>query len=182
MKASLSRLPVVIPIFVLVLIGVASVAFAWGSTSGGKAALPSAVPSANATTIPGNPRLGPGGQIGQIGQAPVFGTVASKTDATIVVTTTAGKSVTVNVTSTTAYSVRGVAAASLADIAVGARIAAQGTLNADGSLNATLVQTVTIGQPGSGGGRGGFGGGSGRGSGRGLPVPAPSAGVLGPST
>jgi hypothetical protein len=72
-----------------------------------------------------------------------------------------------------------VAAASLANIAVGDRIVAQGTTNADGSLNATIVQAVTNGLPGSGGGRHGFGGGAGRG---GVPIPAPSATALGPST
>jgi Domain of unknown function (DUF5666) len=179
MKASFSRMAVIGPAFALVLIGVASVAFAWGSTSGGHAAVPPAGPpaaaSAHPTLIPGNPRLG-----GPVAQPAVFGTVASKTATTIVVTTTAGNTVTVNVSADTTYSVRGVAAASLADVAVGNRIAAQGTLNADGSLDATTVQTVAAGQPGFGGGRRGFGGGEG---GRGgLPVPAPSATALGPST
>ena len=175
MKASLSRMAVIVPAFALVLLGVASVAFAWGSTSGNHAAALPAVASAHPTMVPGNPRLG-----GPIAQAPIFGTVASKTATTIVVTTTAGKTVTVNVSASTTYSVRGVAAATLADVAVGTRIAAQGTLNADGSLNATIVQTVAAGQPGFGGGRRGFGGGEG---GRGgLPVPAPSATALGPST
>jgi hypothetical protein len=175
MKPSFSRMALIVPAFALVLIGVASVAFAWGSTSGGNAAAHPAVASAHPTTIPGNPRLGE-----PAAQPAVFGTVASKTATTIVVTTTAGKTVTVNVSADTTYSVRGVAAASLADVAVGSRIAAQGTLNADGSLNATIVQTVTAGQPGIGGGRRGFGGGAG---GRGgLPVPAPSATALGPST
>jgi hypothetical protein len=175
MKASISRMAVIVPAFALVLIGVASVAFAWGSTSGNHGAAPPAVASAQPTMIPGNPRLG-----GPVAQAPVFGTVASKTATTIVVTTAVGKTVTVNVSAGTTYAVRGVAAASLADVAVGNRIAAQGTLNADGSLDATIVQTVTAGQPGIGGGRRGFGGGAG---GRGgLPVPAPSATALGPST
>jgi hypothetical protein len=175
MKASYSRMALLVPAFALVLIGVASVAFAWGSNSGGHAAVPPAVGTAHPTMIPGNPRLG-----GPVAQAPVFGTVASKTATTIVVTTTVGNTVTVNVSAGTTYSVRGVAAASLADVAVGNRIAAQGTLNADGSLNATVVQTVSAGQPGIGGGRRGFGGGEG---GRGgLPVPAPSATALGPST
>jgi hypothetical protein len=181
MKASLSRMAVIVPAFALALLGVASVAFAWGSTSGAKLAAPAAAPSANSTTNPGNPRLGgPIGPGGALAQAPVIGTVASKTATAIVVTTTAGKTVTVNVSASTTYSVRGVAAATLADVAVGNRIAAQGALNADGSLNATIVQTVAAGQPGFGGGRRGFGGGEG---GRGgLPVPAPSATALGPST
>jgi hypothetical protein len=65
---------------------------------------------------------------------------------------------------------------------VGDRIAAQGTLNADGSLNATVVEAGTNDQPGFGGfggGRGfgrGFGGGLG---GHGLPSPAPSSATSG---
>ena len=109
----------------------------------------------------------------------VQGTVASKTATTIVVTTTAGKTVTVDVSSATKYSVRGVSAPTLANVAVGDRIAAQGTLNADGSLAATMVQSGPKDQPGFGGfgggmapggpGRGGFGGRMGH------PSPAPSA-------
>jgi hypothetical protein len=96
--------------------------------------------------------------------AQVLGTVASKTSSTIVVTTTAGKTVTVNVSSSTKYSVRGVSAATLDSVAVGYVIQAQGTLNADGSLTATVVQAAPNtrqGVPGFGGGRGfpGFGGG-----------------------
>jgi len=174
MKTPTSRLAILVPAFVLVLIGVASVAFAWGASSGGHpagppampAAVQSGAPQANSSTAPGNPRFG-----GPVGQAPVVGTVASKTDTAIVVTTTAGKTVTVNVSAATTYSVRGIAAATLANIAVGDRIAAQGTLNTDGSLNATVVQSVN-GLVGPGGGRRGFGGGSG---GRGgQPVPSPS--------
>jgi hypothetical protein len=105
----------------------------------------------------------------------VQGVVASKTATTITVTTAAGKSVTVNVTSSTRYSVRGVASANLDSVAVGYRIAVQGTLNPDGSLNATIVQAAPNTQPGFGGrgGRGipawpGFGGGV-------SPNPSPSA-------
>ena len=86
----------------------------------------------------------------------VAGTVASKTSSTIVVTTTAGKTVTVNVSSSTKYSVRGVSSATLDSVAVGYTIQAQGTLNADGSLTATAVQAgpnVRKGPPGFGGGR-----------------------------
>jgi hypothetical protein len=84
----------------------------------------------------------------------VQGVVASKTATTITVTTAAGRSVTVNVSSSTKYTVRGVASANLDSVAVGYRIAAQGTLNSDGSLNATLVQAGPNVQPGFGG-RGG---------------------------
>jgi Domain of unknown function (DUF5666) len=96
----------------------------------------------------------------------VQGTVASKTDSTIVVTTTAGKTVTVDVSATTRYVVRGVTAPTLASIAVGSRISAQGTFNADGSLNASVVQAFAGGQPGFGG-SGGYGGSGGRGFGGG---------------
>ncbi len=112
-----------------------------------------------------------------IAPSAVAGTVASKTATTIVVTTAAGKTVTVNVTSATKYSIRGVASAALANVAVGFRIQAQGSLNADGSLMATTVVAAPNDQPGFGGvvPGGGFGPG-GRGSGgRHVPVPQPSA-------
>ncbi len=122
-----------------------------------------------------------------IAPSTVQGTVASKTSTTIVVTTTAGKTVTVDVSSTTRYSVRGVSSATLADVAVGDRIAADGSLNSDGSLNATTVQAAPNDQPGFGGigGRGsggfpgrGFGGEFGGGfGGPTIPTPAPSAGA-----
>ena len=130
-----------------------------------------------------------------IAPSSVAGTVASKTATTIVVTTAAvgttpGKTVTVNVSATTRYSVRGVTSPTLANVAVGARIVASGTLNADGSLTATLVQAAANDQPGFGGGGfggGGFGGGMpGRGGfpgfgGRngGVPIPLPSTAVTG---
>ncbi|HEX7498322.1 MAG TPA: DUF5666 domain-containing protein [Candidatus Limnocylindrales bacterium] len=122
----------------------------------------------------------------------VQGTVASKTATAIVVTTTAGKTVTVDVSSTTRYTVRGISAATLANVAVGDRIAASGTLNTDGTLNATAVQSAPNDQPGfggfgPGGGRGGFGpGGFGPGRGFGGPhgsaTPSPSAAASGSST
>jgi hypothetical protein len=110
-------------------------------------------------------------------RASVLGTVASKTATSLVVTAAGGKTITVNVSSATRYSVRGVAGPTLADIAVGDRIAAQGTLNSDGSLAAAVVQTAPNVQPGSGGGRG-FGGSGGR---HGWPVPVPSAGASAPN-
>jgi hypothetical protein len=128
-----------------------------------------------------------------IAPSSVEGTVASKTAATVVVTTSAGKTVTIDVSTATKYSVRGVASATLADVAAGDRIAAQGTLNSDGSLAATMVQAAPNDQPGFGGfggggfgpgghGPGGFGrGGFGGGGRNGLPIPAPSAGASGPT-
>lgn len=115
-----------------------------------------------------------------IAPATVQGIVASKTASTIVVTTSAGKTVTVNVTASTKYSVRGQTNPTLANVAVGARIAAQGTLNSDGSLTATVVESAPNDQPGFGGGfgGGGFGGGGfGHGFRGGVPRPAPSAGA-----
>jgi len=106
-------------------------------------------------------------------RASVLGAVASKT-ATSIVVTTGGKTVTVNVSSATRYSVRGVARPTLNDVAVGDRITAQGTLNSDGSLTATVVQAAPNVQPGFGGGRGSGGGSGGK---RGSPVPVPSASV-----
>ena len=109
-----------------------------------------------------------------IAPSSVQGTVASKTTSTIVVTTAAGKTATIDVSSSTKYSVRGVSAPTLADVAVGDRLVAQGTLNADGSLNATTVQAAPNDQPGFGGR--GFG----RGHGFGGPtVPQPSAAASG---
>jgi hypothetical protein len=114
-----------------------------------------------------------------IAPSAVTGTVASKTPTTIVVTTTAGKSVTVNVSAATKYSVRGVASPTLANVAVGYRISAQGTLNADGSLTATAVQSAPNDQPGFGSG-GGFGrGGFGGRHGQTVPRPSPSASTPG---
>lgn len=101
----------------------------------------------------------------------VSGTVASKTPSTIVVTTAAGRTVTINVSSSTKYSVRGLSSATLDSVAVGYTVQAQGTLNADGSLTATVIQAapnVRQRLPGSGGGRGGQ-------------TPTPSASPAGPS-
>lgn len=168
MKIPYSRFVVIAPAVVLLLVGVASVAFAWGASSAGPAAAPSHLQRPSG--MPGNPGLG------ATTQAPVIGVVASKADTAIVVTTTAGKTVTVNVSPATQYSVRGVASPTLANITVGERIVVQGTLNADGSLNATLVQVGVSG--GLGGGNGGFGGGSGRGRRGSIPSPVPS----GPTT
>ena len=111
----------------------------------------------------------------------VSGTVASKTASAIVVKTAAGKSVTVGVSSTTKYSVRGVASATLADVAVGYRISAQGALNADGSLSASAVQAAPNDQPGFGGGTGPGGFGRGGFGGRHGPSSSPSSGPSAPS-
>jgi hypothetical protein len=114
-----------------------------------------------------------------IAPSSVQGTVASKTSATIVVTTKAGKTVTIDVSAATKYSVRGVSAPTLANVTVGDRITAAGTLNADGSLNATTVQAAPNDQPGFGGGGHGFGRGHGFGGSGGSTTPQPSAAASG---
>jgi hypothetical protein len=103
----------------------------------------------------------------------VTGTVAGKTSAAITVTTAAGKTVTVNVSSSTRYVVRGIRSATLADVAVGERITAQGTLGSDGSLTATIVQVLATGQRGSSGSGG---------AGSSTTPTLPSASPSGPST
>jgi hypothetical protein len=103
----------------------------------------------------------------------VTGTVAGKTSSAITVTTAAGKTVTVKVSSSTGYVVRGVRSATLADVAVGDRITAQGTLGSDGSLTATIVQVLATGQRGSSGSGG---------SGSSTIPRVPSASPSGPST
>ncbi len=99
------------------------------------------------------------------------GTVKEKTATSITLTTRDDETVVVTVTDATTYSVSGVETATLADIAVGAVVAASGTENADGSLTATVVRARaagTDGGPGMGGGWGRGHGGGGMG-GDGLP-------------
>ena len=170
MSLSFSRLSVIAPAAALVFIGVASAAFSWGATNAGAHGVPAgpvgpvASPAATGRAIP---RVGAGGP------GSVIGTVASKTTSTIVVTTLAGQTVTVDVSPATTYSVRGVTAATIDNIAVGDQVVVQGTSNPDGSVNATRIQS----------GVRGFGGGDRGGNGRfGLPTPGPSAGASGPST
>jgi hypothetical protein len=184
MMASSSRWAILPLAGALLAVGVASVAFAMGVATGGSPVAPVAQ-VAQPTTSPDHATLGQGGVgPGNMRLSVVQGTVASKTDTTIVVTTAAGKTVTVDVSATTRYSVRSVSSATLANVAVGNAVAAQGTLNTDGSLNATLVQVATNGRPGFGGsgGRGfggGFGGGRGQGGGAQSPSPVPSASASG---
>ena len=83
----------------------------------------------------------------------VVGTVTAKTASTITVARRDGTSVTINVDADTTYRVAGNANASLADVAVGMRIAALGPRNADGSIEATEVR-VGDGKRGPNGGPG----------------------------
>ena len=80
----------------------------------------------------------------------VSGEVTAKTSDSITVTKRDGTSATIHVTDATTYTVQGVTSATLADIAVGMHVRAEGTSNTDGSLDAA---TVTSGF----GGRGGMG-------------------------
>ena len=106
-----------------------------------------------------------------IAQSSVRGTVVSKTETTLVVTA-AGKTVKVDVSASTKYWVRGVAAPTLANIAVGDLITATGSLRADGSIDAAVVLATPKAQPGAGGS-----GGRGKGAGgkSGSPTARPSA-------
>ena len=74
------------------------------------------------------------------------GTVTGKTADTITITTeggttASGTAATIHLSRITTYRIKGNAAAKLADIAVGDRITAAGTLRADGSLDAVTVRT-----------------------------------------
>lgn len=110
-----------------------------------------------------------------LAQAFVAGIVTAKNGSTLTIAIGDGTTRTVNVSGSTTYQVRGVENAGLDDIAVNSAVVARGTLNADGSLDATAVA--------SGLGRGfGFGfGGGGKGHGPlggifgGGDAPAPDA-------
>ena len=93
----------------------------------------------------------------QIAPAMVSGDVTAKTSTSITVRLAGGTTTTIRVSSATTYRVAGKASATLADIAVGSRIVAQGTQNADGSLQATHVASMPAGA-GWGPGGAGFGG------------------------
>jgi hypothetical protein len=69
----------------------------------------------------------------------VAGQVTAKTSNTITVKKGDGTTATIHVTGTTKYKVKGVDPAALTDIAVGDRVTAEGTLRADGSLDAVAV-------------------------------------------
>jgi hypothetical protein len=68
------------------------------------------------------------------------GEVTAKTASSITVKRRDGKTSVIHVSSDTTFKVRGKDAATLADIAVGDRVGAQGTRRADGSLDALVVQ------------------------------------------
>ena len=67
------------------------------------------------------------------------GVVTGKTGTTIVIKREDGSTATIHVSAATTYAIKSNHAASLADIAVGARVTAEGTLRADGSLDAAVV-------------------------------------------
>ena len=82
----------------------------------------------------------------------LVGQVTARTGDTISITQRDGTTATIHVTGTTTYAVQGVTGATLTDIAVGMRVAAEGSLRADGSLDAA---SVTAGVGGHGFGPGG---------------------------
>jgi hypothetical protein len=160
MNTLFSRMLIVTPAILLLIIGVSSVAFAWGQSN---ASAPTMAPRPSPVARAANPSGG-----GVTGPAVVVGTVQSKTSSTLTAVTTARKTITIDVTSSTRYSTRGAAGATLSSIAVGNVITAQGAYNSDGTFQASLVQ---LGQSG--------GGGFGRGRRGGVPTPIPSAGASG---
>jgi hypothetical protein len=68
------------------------------------------------------------------------GVVKSKTASSITVTRPNGTTSVIHVSSSTTFKVKGAATATLADVAVGDRVEAAGTLRADGSLDAVAVR------------------------------------------
>ena len=87
-----------------------------------------------------------------VAPATLGGEVTAKTASTITIADAAGATRTINVTTSTTYRIAGDDTPSLDDIAVGDRIAAQGTLRSDGSLDATIVAEGRFGKgPGPGG-------------------------------
>lgn len=81
------------------------------------------------------------------------GEVTAKTSDTITVARRDGTTATIHVDSATTYTVDGVAGKTLADIAVGDHVRAEGTSNSDGSLDAATV-TSGFGRDGKGPGHG----------------------------
>lgn len=81
------------------------------------------------------------------------GEVTAKTSDTITVTRRDGTTATIHVDSSTTYTVDGVAGKTLADIAVGDHVRAEGTSNSDGSLDASTVYSG-FGRDGKGPGHG----------------------------
>jgi hypothetical protein len=70
----------------------------------------------------------------------IGGQVTAKTATTITVKKGDGTTATIHVSGTTKYKIKGKDPAALTDVAVGDRVSAQGTLRADGSLDAVSVQ------------------------------------------
>jgi hypothetical protein len=69
----------------------------------------------------------------------VAGQVTAKTADTITVRRPNGTTLTIHVSASTVYGVRGVATPTLSDVSVGMVVVAEGTQNADGSFNAVAV-------------------------------------------
>ena len=69
----------------------------------------------------------------------MVGTVTGKTANTITIKQPDGTSVTIHVGAGTTFQVAGTTTAGLSDVAVGMGLVAVGTLNTDGSLDATAV-------------------------------------------
>jgi hypothetical protein len=78
------------------------------------------------------------------------GQVTATTSDSITITRRDGTTATIHVSGSTTYSVNGVQSATLGDIAVGDVVRAEGTLNADGSIDASAVTSGFGGHGGKG--------------------------------
>jgi hypothetical protein len=70
----------------------------------------------------------------------IGGVVKAKSSDTITITRADGSTATIHVSGATTYAVKGKSSAALADVAVGSRVTAEGSLRADGSLDAVAVE------------------------------------------
>jgi hypothetical protein len=108
-----------------------------GSAAGSKADVKVGVRVAAAGTVSGDTFTA---ITVRIQPAEIGGIVTGKTGDSITVKRGDGSTAVIHVTSKTTYEHKGKDAATLADVAVGDRVSAEGTLRADGSIDATSVE------------------------------------------
>ncbi len=114
-----------------------STAYKLGSAAGSKADVKVGVRVAAQGTVSGDTFTA---ITVRIQPAEVGGVVTGKTGDSITVKRADGSTAVIHVTSKTTYDHKGKDTATLADVAVGDRVSAEGTLRADGSIDATSVQ------------------------------------------
>jgi hypothetical protein len=114
-----------------------STAYKLGSAAGSKADVKVGVRVAAAGTVSGDTFTAITVRIQPV---ELGGIVTGKTSDSITVKRGDGSTAVIHVTSKTTYEHKGKDAATLADVAVGDRVSAEGTLRADGSIDATSVE------------------------------------------